>query len=129
MVQMFTFLKSSKVLILLFIFFSILIFFQGITQIPILDRDEARFASATKTMLESNNFLDISVEGVPRYKKPIGIYWLQSLSTYIFGEPPYNKIWTYRIPSFFGVTSSILIIFLVIKKLFNLPVALLSSFF
>ena len=26
-------------------------------------------------MLENNDFIDIEVEGVKRYKKPIGIYW------------------------------------------------------
>ncbi len=62
MVQMFTLLKSSKLIILMFIFFSCLIFFQGVTQIPVLDRDEARFASATKNMLETENYIDISIK-------------------------------------------------------------------
>ncbi len=129
MVQMFTLLKSSKLIILMFIFFSCLIFFQGITQIPVLDRDEARFASATKNMLQTENYIDISIEGVSRYKKPIGIYWLQSLSTKLFSNSPFNEIWTYRIPSTFGILLSIIIIFIFTKKIFNKSIALLSCFF
>ena len=47
--------------------------------LPVLDRDEARFATATKNMLETGDFIDIELEGVKRYKKPTGIYWAQSL--------------------------------------------------
>lgn len=129
MVQILTLLKSSKVIISLFLIFSCIVFIQGITQIPVLDRDEARFASATKNMLESNDFIDIQLDGVPRYKKPIGIYWLQSMSSFLLSNSPYDQIWTYRLPSFFGILLSIVIIFLRIKKHFNQNIALLSSFF
>ena len=81
-----------------FIFFALglLIFLQGIFMLPVLDRDEARFATATKNMLETGDFIDIELEGVKRYKKPIGIYWAQSLTTNLLGSEPYDKIWTYQ---------------------------------
>ena len=53
-----------------------------------MDRDEARFATASKTMMETKNFIDIKMQDEVRYKKPVGIYWLQSISNYFFGEPP-----------------------------------------
>ena len=56
---------------------------QGIINIPVLDRDEARFATATKTMLETKDFIDIKMQEETRYKKPIGIYWAQVFSNYI----------------------------------------------
>ena len=32
----------------------------------------------------------------------MGIYWLQAASTKLFSDPPYNQIWTYRLPSLIG---------------------------
>ena len=83
----------------LFLILVIIFFMQGIINIPVLDRDEARFATATKTMLETKDFIDIKMQEETRYKKPIGIYWAQVFSNYIFGDSPYDKIWVYRIPS------------------------------
>ena len=119
-----------------FIFFSLglLIFLQGIFMLPVLDRDEARFATATKNMLETGDFIDIELEGVKRYKKPIGIYWAQSFATNLLGSEPYDKIWTYRIPSFLGIMLSILLIFFSTKNIYGVKIAstviiLLSSSF
>ena len=50
----------------------------GFFAIPPTDRDEARFAQATKQMLESGDFIDIRFQETTRYKKPVGIYWLQA---------------------------------------------------
>src|SRR5258708_39505152 len=53
-------------------------FLPGFFDIPPIDRDEARFAQATKQMLETGNYLDIRYQDEVRYKKPVGIYWLQA---------------------------------------------------
>src|SRR6187399_1721653 len=53
-------------------------FLPGQFSIPPIDRDEARFAQATKQMIESGDFVDIRFQDVARYKKPVGIYWLQA---------------------------------------------------
>ena len=37
-------------------------------------------------MLDSGNFVDIRFGQVPRYKKPVGIYWLQAATTAIAGH-------------------------------------------
>lgn len=81
---------------------SLLLLLPGLTSLPPLDRDEPRFAQASKQMLTSGNFHDIFFQEEPRYKKPIGIYWLQSLSNAGFGAPPYDTIWPYRLPSLLG---------------------------
>src|SRR4051812_39430710 len=57
---------------------SLLMFLPGFFQIPPVDRDEARFAQATKQMVESGDYLDIHFQNEVRYKKPVGIYWLQA---------------------------------------------------
>ena len=41
------------------ILFSLIAFLPGFFQIPPVDRDEARFAQATKQMLETHEYVDI----------------------------------------------------------------------
>ena len=50
----------------------------GFFAIPPTDRDESRFAQATKQMIETGDFIDIRFQETTRYKKPVGIYWLQA---------------------------------------------------
>ena len=57
---------------------ALLAFLPGFFQIPPIDRDEARFAQATKQMVESGDYVDIRFQDEVRYKKPVGIYWLQA---------------------------------------------------
>ena len=83
----------------------------GFAMLPPLDRDEARFAQASKQMIESGNLIDIRFGGEARYKKPAGIYWLQAASTRLAGEPPYDQIWTYRLPSLLGAIAAVLLAF------------------
>ena len=70
--------------------------------LPPTDRDESRFAEASAQMLESGDFTDIMFQDVPRYKKPVGIYWLQAASVAAFSDPEAREIWAYRIPSVLG---------------------------
>ena len=105
-----TFFTQKKYLAYLFIIFCALVFLQGIFQLPVMDRDEARFATSSKTMIETSDFIDIKMHDEVRYKKPIGIYWAQVVSNITFSSYPYDKIWAYRIPSLFGVVFSLLLI-------------------
>ena len=74
----------------------------GVLSLPPLDRDESRYAQASKQMLESGNLIDIRFGAEPRYKKPVGIYWLQAASTEVAGLGDKGHIWTYRLPSLIG---------------------------
>src|SRR5471030_739440 len=78
----------------------------GVLSLPPLDRDESRFAQASRQMVESGNWVDIRLGHVPRYKKPAGIYWLQAAATEIAGpllnQGRDDRIWTYRLPSLLG---------------------------
>ena len=56
----------------------LLFFLPGFFTIPPIDRDEARFAQATKQMVETGDYVDIRFQDEVRYKKPVGIYWLQA---------------------------------------------------
>ncbi|HET9175624.1 MAG TPA: glycosyltransferase family 39 protein [Pseudolabrys sp.] len=97
----------------LLVAFSLLAFLPGFFQIPPVDRDEARFAQATKQMLETNDFVDIRFQTEVRYKKPVGIYWLQAAAvkaSETLGVPrARDSIWVYRLPSLAGATSAVLL--------------------
>ncbi|MGO8955342.1 MAG: ArnT family glycosyltransferase [Rhodomicrobium sp.] len=86
-------------------------FLPGIASLPVTDRDEARFAQATKQMVETGNYVDIRFQAEPRYKKPIGIYWLQSAAVTAAEEAgaALDDIWAYRIPSFLGALAAVLL--------------------
>jgi 4-amino-4-deoxy-L-arabinose transferase-like glycosyltransferase len=83
----------------------------GIFALPPLDRDESRFAQSSKQMLESGDFIDIRFGQVPRYKKPVGIYWLQATTTAVAGGGERATIWTYRIASLMGGIAAVWIAF------------------
>src|SRR5579863_5778695 len=67
----------------------LLLWLPGVLSLPALDRDESRFAQSSRQMLDSGNIVDIRFGQVPRYKKPVGIYWLQAAATWVAG--PLNR--------------------------------------
>ena len=90
-----------------------LLFLPGFFNIPPIDRDEARFAQATKQMVEVGDFIDIRFQDDVRYKKPVGVYWLQAAAVEtasVLGLPrPELRIWLYRIPSLIGAIGAVLL--------------------
>ena len=92
---------------------ALLAFLPGFFQIPPTDRDEARFAQATKQMLETGEYVDIRFQDEVRYKKPVGIYWLQvavvKTAEALGVRNARQKIWLYRIPSLIGAVGAVLL--------------------
>ncbi len=92
---------------------ALLAFLPGFFQIPPVDRDEARFAQATKQMVESGEYVDIRFQDEVRYKKPVGIYWLQAVAVKTgeaLGVPnARTTIWLYRLPSLAGAIGAVLL--------------------
>jgi 4-amino-4-deoxy-L-arabinose transferase-like glycosyltransferase len=84
----------------------LLLWLPGILSLPALDRDESRFAQSSRQMVESGDPVDIRLGHVPRYKKPVGIYWLQAVSTELTGMGDDRHIWTYRLPSLLGAIAA-----------------------
>ncbi|HUD85524.1 MAG TPA: glycosyl transferase, partial [Xanthobacteraceae bacterium] len=91
---------------------SLLLFLPGFFQIPPVDRDEAYFAQATKQMIETGDYVDIRYQDDVRYRKPVGIYWLQAVAVNTaeaLGVPhARTTIWLYRIPSLLGAIGAVL---------------------
>ncbi len=78
-----------------------------------MDRDEPRFAQASKQMLETGDLVNIRFQGEARNKKPVGIYWAQAAAVAAgeaLGVPDARtQIALYRIPSLIGATASVLL--------------------
>ncbi len=89
------------------LFTSLLFLLPGQVSIPVMDRDEARYAQASRQMIETRDFVDIRFQDQTRYVKPILTYWLQTASTQIFASDT-KHIWTYRLPSLIGALIAIL---------------------
>lgn len=93
---------------LLLIFICLVSFVPGIASIPPLDRDESRYIQATHQMAESGDYVDIRFQEASRYKKPVGIYWLQSAALKLTGYNDKAPVWTYRLVSVAGATLAVL---------------------
>ncbi len=83
----------------------------GVFNLPALDRDESRFAQASKQYIETGDYLIIRYQDEYRNKKPAGIHWLQSGATLLFGDEEKLDIWTYRVPSWIGAALATLATF------------------
>jgi 4-amino-4-deoxy-L-arabinose transferase-like glycosyltransferase len=96
---------------LLLVLFALCIFLPGIFSLPPSDRDESRFAQATKQMTETGDYTNILNGSEKRNKKPIGIHWLQAPVVLAAGAGLKNPIWPYRIPSVLGGLAAVLAVF------------------
>ncbi len=67
----------------------------GNWELPLLDRDEPRFAEASREMVQRNDWIVPYSDGRPRYDKPPLIYWAQAASYRVFGENEFGA----RFPS------------------------------
>ena len=103
------------------------LYLPGLTTLPPVDRDEARFVQATRQMLESQDFVQIRFQNKPRHKKPIGIYWLQAAAVKMTGSSRANHVWPYRLPSLLGALAAVLLTFGFGKNLFDRNTGLLAA--
>ena len=74
---------------------SLVLLLAGNWILPLTDRDETRFAEASREMLQRSDFVVPWFNGAWRFDKPVLIYWCQSASYRVFGENPFAA----RLPS------------------------------
>jgi len=105
--------RSHARLCAVLVLLSLACFLPGFTTLQPMDRDEPRYAQASKQMLETGDFVDVRFQDEARYKKPVGIYWMQSASVAIgdaLGVPEARTtIALYRVPSLFGAVATVLL--------------------
>ena len=90
----------------------------GAIRLPPIDRDEARFAQATKQMLETKDFVRIRFQDEPRNKKPVGIHWLQAVSVTL-ASPEAKEIWAFRIPTVLGIVLAVGLTMGIARRLYD----------
>ena len=83
----------------------------GIASLPVIDRDEARFAQASIQMAETNDLLNIKFQEEARNKKPAAAYWAQTAMIKIFNRSGERRIWVQRLPSTFAALLTILTLY------------------
>ncbi len=71
----------------------------GLFSIPAMDRDESRYAQASRQMMESGDYINIRLQDVDRHKQPAATYWLQALASQPFGGAD-APIGAHRLPGF-----------------------------
>ena len=62
----------------------------GNARISLWDRDEPRYAGATREMRASGDWLRPTFNAEPRYHKPVLIYWLMMAGTALGGDNPFG---------------------------------------
>ncbi len=110
---------------------SLLAFVPGLFSIPPVDRDEARFAQASRQMVDSGDYVDIRFQDDTRYKKPIGVYWLQTATVNIAAalgkQNATLTIGLYRIPSLLGALAAVMLTYWAALAFVSRRAALLAA--
>jgi 4-amino-4-deoxy-L-arabinose transferase-like glycosyltransferase len=105
------------------------VYLPGLTTIPVIDRDEARFAQASRQMLESGDWVIPRVQDRPRLNKPPLIYWLQASAAWVLtgGDASRDAIWMYRVPSVLAAIGTVFVTWLLAWRISGPSVAFLAA--
>ncbi|MCB0496120.1 MAG: glycosyltransferase family 39 protein [Cyclobacteriaceae bacterium] len=95
----------------------------GMYLIDIMDVDAAQYASMSREMLETGNFLQLHNRYLDYLDKPPLLFWVTTLSFKIFGISNF----TYRLPSFLFVLIGLWSTFNLGKLLYNKQVGLIAT--
>ena len=85
---------------------SLILLLAGNWIFPLTDRDETRFAEASREMLQRGDYVVPWFNGLWRFDKPILIYWFQSASYRLFGDNAFAA----RLPSVLFTTATALLL-------------------
>ncbi|HEX5007891.1 MAG TPA: glycosyltransferase family 39 protein [Hyphomonadaceae bacterium] len=99
----------------------------GLLSMPVMDRDEGRFAEASSEMLESGDFVVIRYHGDLRNKKPVAIHWMQAATVGLTSGAHARDIGAYRLPSLFGAMLAAMATMWAGSSLFNRRAAFIGA--
>lgn len=80
---------------LVYFLLTLVVLAPGTASLPLIDRDEPRFAQAAREMMERRDWVIPTFNGDYRFDKPPLIYWLMIAAYRLFGVME----WTARLPS------------------------------
>ena len=92
-----------------------LVFFLRLGMPPLFDWDEGAFSEATREMLASGDWVAITLNGSPRYDKPVLIHWLQAASVSFLGPNEF----AFRLPSALAASAWVMVIYGFGRTFFN----------
>jgi 4-amino-4-deoxy-L-arabinose transferase-like glycosyltransferase len=102
---------SSRLAPVWVLILALLSFSLGLAELPVQDRDEARYAQASRQMAETGDWVDIRFQDAPRHVKPVGVYWMQAAVLELTGRTGTSEVWVHRIPSYLaGALSALALI-------------------
>jgi 4-amino-4-deoxy-L-arabinose transferase-like glycosyltransferase len=88
-----TFLQNNKQAVATLLLMGAIILIPGTWQLPLLDRDEPRFAQATVEMMDRSDWIRPTFNGQNRFDKPILTYWLMRAGYALFGVSEMGARW------------------------------------
>lgn len=100
-----------------------LLFFLGLGTLGLTDRDEGSNAEAAREMVQSGDWITPSLNGAPRFAKPVFLYWLISGTYLAFGVSEF----TARLPSALFGTALIVMQYLFAKRVLGPTVGLRAA--
>ncbi|MBX3356977.1 MAG: glycosyltransferase family 39 protein [Phycisphaeraceae bacterium] len=116
------------------------LYLPGLFTMPPVDRDECKFAQASRQMLATQDWVVPRIGDRPRLNKPPMIYWLQAASARLLGETPAMAaapfpggadptagIGRYRLPSAIAATITVLLVFWLGTRMFDRRAAILGA--
>ena len=101
--------RSEPLLLLLFFLGAVFLYALGNSSLPLIDRDEPRFAEASREMRQNGDFLVPRLNGEYRFDKPPLIYWSQVVAYDFLGDNDFAA----RLPSviFAALTATTTLVF------------------
>src|SRR5690606_7877363 len=72
-------------------------------------------------------FVDIRMHDEPRYKKPVGIYWLQAWLVLLTGQGADAGIGAFRLASLLGALATVLLLYWAAIPLFGRQAAFIAA--
>ncbi len=102
----------------------LVVYLPGFFSLPPIDRDESRFAQASRQMLESRDpsgWIVPRVQDRARLNKPPLIYWLQAGAAGVLtaGRPEADAIWMYRVPSLIAAILAVVLTWRIGASMFD----------
>ena len=95
----------------------------GTAQLPLIDRDEPRFAFATQEMLDRHDYWQPTFNEEPRFDKPPLVYWWMRAHYLLFGFNEFSA----RLHSVVATVFCVLLIFGFAARLYNRQTGFLSA--
>ncbi|WP_333833984.1 ArnT family glycosyltransferase [Rubrimonas sp.] len=105
---------------------ALLLFLPGQWTLPVTDRDEARFAQASRQILETGDLIDIRFQETARHKKPALAYWAQAGTASLAGGAE-AAIGAFRAPSWIAAAGAVALTFWAGLALVGRPAAMLAG--